>query len=246
MNNLVTDENLTPAKPAATPAFRPLDTELSDEYLAHRFSRLARKPEKIAYEFTQDLGLLHQYFRLREDMFISVWGLKHFCGKHEIFDDISEVLIARRGRQCIAGGRLTINKPNARKLMPMEKDSFLLSDMFPELDLQETTYGEFSRLAILPEYRGGVVFPEIARRFINKAIDSGVEYAFNIAPVPLARSYRQAVQLFGLSWDVRHDIVVPDRPEYEGIRMVLSVMDLTRFTRKKPAKAKKREKQLAG
>jgi hypothetical protein len=59
--------------------------------------------------------------------------------------------------------------------------------------------------------------------------------------VPLARSYRQAVQLFGLSWDIRHDIIVPDREEYEGIRMVLSVMDLTRFQRSKPAKSELRE-----
>ncbi len=235
MTNLLTDDTL-PATTRLSPIPHSLDTELSDEYLTRRFSRLAKKPQKIVYEFTRDPGLLHQYFHLREDMFISVWGLKKFCGQHEIFDDISDILIARRGRQCIAGGRLTISTPEARKMLPLEKVDFMLADLFPELDLHECTYGEFSRLAILPEFRGGAVFPEIARRFIKRAIDQGVEYAFNIAPQPLARSYRQAVQLFGLSWSVRHDIPVPDREEYEGIKMVMSVMDLTRFTRGKPVK----------
>jgi hypothetical protein len=35
------------------------------------------------------------------------------------------------------------------------------------------------------------------------------------------------LRLFGLSWDVRHDIQVPAREEFEGIEMIISVMDLT-------------------
>jgi hypothetical protein len=214
-------------------AARSLDIELSDEYLQRRFRRVSQPQEKIAYEFTRDVGLLDQYYHLREEMFISVWGLKHFCGAKEMFDDISEILVARRGNHCIAGGRLTISTPSQHQMMPMEKEGLSLAGLFPELPLGECTYGEFSRLAILPEFRAGAVFPEIARRFIKRAIAEGVQYAFNIAPQPLARSYRQAIQLFGLNWNIREDIAVPQREEYEGIRMVVSVMDLTGFSRRK-------------
>jgi hypothetical protein len=198
----------------------------SEQYLLQRFMRLGKKPEKIVYEFTRDIGLLHQYFRL--------------CPDHG-YDDARDVLVARRGRQSVGGGCLTISSPTARKLLPMEKGGFLLADLFPELDLPEVTYGEFSHLVVLPEYSDGAVLPEIARHLINKAADSGAQYVFNIASAPLARSYRQAVQLFGLGWHIRSDIALPDREEYDGVKMVLSILDLTRVTRKKPTKTRKRE-----
>ncbi len=234
----LTNENSS-ASNSNLPSFvQPLDVELSEESLARRFMRPVRASHDIDYEFTRDTALLHQYYNLREDMFSSVWGLKNFCGQHDAFDDGSEIMIARKGLQCIGGGRLTISSPQAPRMLPMEKQDLMLTRLFPELDLGDTSYGEFSRLAILPEFRAGAVFPEITRRFIKKAIANGVEYAFNIAPVPLARSYRQAVQLFGLKWDICHSIKVPQREEYEGIQMVISVMDLSLFVRnhKKAAK----------
>src|SRR5262249_17603410 len=112
------------------------------------------------------------------------------------------------------------------------------------------TYGEFSRLAILPEFRAGVVFPELAQRFIRRAIAEGVEYAFSIAPHPMARNYRRVVMPFGPQWEIREDITVQDRDEYEGVPMVLSVMDLTRYVNARlpqgeTAKAKRPEAVFA-
>lgn len=238
MSNITPDDATAKAKRLAVAAGAlPPDLEFSESYLARRMMKAAKPQQPVVYEFTTDPGLLHQYYRLREDMFISVWGLKNFSGAKEPCDDISEIMVARQGLQCIAGGRLTISSPYNPHVLPMEKDDFRLADLLPDLNLGRRTYGEFSRLAILPEFRAGNVFPEIARRFIRKAIAEGVEYAFNIAPVPLARNYRHAVQLFGVQWDIRTDVPVPDREEYEGIKMVLSVMDLTRFVRK-PATVK--------
>lgn len=182
--------------------------------------------EKVAFEFTADAGLIHQYCSMRENMFISVWGLKHFSGMKDQFDDISQVMVARKGLQVIAGGRLTVVRPGQSLALPMESEDFKLSECFPEMKLASHTYGEFSRLAILPEYRAGSVFPNLAKRFIRKAVAEGVDFAFNMAPVPLARSYRQAMQVFGLNWAIRGDVAIPDREEFEGIKMTLSVMDL--------------------
>lgn len=237
MSDAVTEENsktrLAITNAATTLA---LQADFAESYLARRVLKPVRQARPVVYEFTTDAGLLHQYYRLREDMFISVWGLQNFSGTKEPYDDISHIMVARQGLQCIAGGRLTISSPAHPQTLPMEKDDFKLQELLPELNLPECSYGEFSRLAILPEFRAGVVFPEIARRFIRRAIAEGVEYAFNIAPQPLSRSYRQTVQMFGVEWKIRYDIPVPDREEYEGIKMVLSVMDLTRFV-KKPASA---------
>lgn len=206
-----------------------LDTDLSDRLLARKFGANPALPDKVSYEFSKDPALLHMYYQLREEMFISVWGLEKFCGKKDQFDDVSETMIARRGQLCIGGCRLTISTPDAPRVLPMEGPDLNLKSLFPELDLHETTYCEFSRLAIMPDYRGGVVFPEMVRRFIKRMIAEGVEYAFGISPVPLARSYRQTIQMFGMSVDVHREIPIPDREEYEGIKMVLSVVDLSKY-----------------
>ena len=249
MSNLVLDEataTSTTAPAFARPASAPADTgSVSEEYLARRLARPVRKVEPMAYEFTKDPGLLHQYYRLREDMFISVWGLEHFTAQEEAHDRVSDIMVAHQGLHCIAGGRITISSPNHRVALPMEKEDFQIQQLMTDLDLADHTYCEFSRLAILPDFRGGVVFPEMARRFIRKAISEGVEYAFNIAPIPLARSYRQTMQMFGLKWELCPSVKIPEREEYEGIRMMLSVMDLRPFLKAKPVRAAKRQPVLA-
>jgi hypothetical protein len=61
----------------------------------------------------------------------------------------------------------------------------------------------------------------------------GVDFAFNMAPLPLARSYRQTMQAFGLNWKICNDVTVPEREEFEGIRMAVSVMDLRGLRRER-------------
>lgn len=206
-----------------------LDTDLSEHRLARKFAGTPALPDKIDYEFTHDPALMHMYYQLREEMFISVWGLEKFCGQKDEFDDASEIMIARRGQLCIGGCRLTISTPSQPRKLPMEGNDLQLQALFPELDLQETTYCEFSRLAIMPDYRNGVIFPEMVRRFIKRMIAEGVEYAFGISPVPLARSYRQTIQMFGVNVEMHKEIEIPEREEYEGIKMVLSLVDLSKY-----------------
>lgn len=219
VSNLPVTEKVTAARSVFAP--------FPESRLTRRALRSVSPLPEVEYEFTQDVGLLHQYFLMREAMFISVWGLKNFSGLHDRFDDVSEIMVARRGKQVLAGGRITVSAPSRRQLLPMEGADLSLASAFPDLDLANHTYCEFSRLAILPEFRSGQTFPEVARRFIRRAVAEGVDYAFNMAPVPLARSYRQAMLNFGLKWQVRQDVQVPEREEFEGIKMVLSVMNLT-------------------
>lgn len=224
MTVIVIKENLPSA--ARTANKHTFFSSVPESTLARKALRSTNLQERVVFEFSHDAGLVHQYCNMRENMFISVWGLKHFSGMKDRFDDISQLMVARKGLQVIGGGRLTICPPSRPLAMPMENADFKLTEVFPELNLDKHTYGEFSRLAILPEYRAGSVFPELAKRFIRKAVAEGVDFAFNMAPVPLARSYRQAMQVFGLNWNIRNDLVVPDREEFEGIKMTLSVMDL--------------------
>jgi len=210
------------------------DSELSEEYLTRRFSRPAKEAERVTYELTRDPGYLHQYFRLREEMFISVWGLKQFSGQKDEYDDESDIMVARIGNQVVGGCRLTFSTPEDRKHLPMEKQDFVLEDQFVELGLYDLKFAEISRMAILPEYQNSLVMLELSRQLLKRGAEKKARYAFTLSPVPLARNYRKAAHLFGLNWKIRADMEIPDREEYEGIKMVLSMIDLAPVYRPKP------------
>jgi hypothetical protein len=186
-----------------------------------------QEPSEISYQFSKDPGFLHQYFRLREAMFISAWGLKHFDGKADEYDAIAHILIASQENLCVGGARILVKQEMGDLLLPMESQDFVLDDLLPEFELHKHTYGEFSRLAITPEFRK----PEVTRIFYQRlnahAIECGMKYVFAVAPVSLARGYRRAYRAMRLKYDIRPDVVIPDREEYEGIEMCLSILDLT-------------------
>lgn len=244
MENLASENLLKAAKPPVTfPNL--LDVELSDEYLIRKFSRPDRAPASVVYEVTKDVGYLHQYYRLREEMFINVWGLEHFIGGKDEFDDASDIIVARLGNHCIGGCRQTFSYQGEHTLLPMEKDGLRMQELLPELPLEDVTYLEISRMAILPEFQNSVVMLELIRQLIKRAAEKKAMYAFTLAPLPLARNYRKATTLFGLKWSVRHDVIIPEREEYEGIKMVLSVLDLASIYRQKPKKSREVAKEEA-
>jgi len=242
MANVVMDDLAFSAR--ANVAYHPGDnTELSEEYLTRRFLRPAHRLENITYELTRDPGLLHQYYLLREQMFISVWGLANFSGMKDEYDDESDVMVARLGNQVVGGCRLTFSRPDSPRRLPMEK-AFLICDLLPELPLEDCIHVEISRMAILPEFQNSLAMLEISRQLLKRGADQKARYAFTLAPVPLARNYRKAAHLFGLNWVIRNDVVIPEREEYEGIKMVLSMLDLAPVYTERKAAAQKSDSLL--
>lgn len=239
---LMTNESV-PQMPTSYPLSA--DVELSGEFLTRKFNRPQKQPEAVLYEMTGDAGYLHQYYRLRQEMFIHVWGLEHFTGTKDSYDDVSDIMIARRGNHVLGGCRLTFHNAHDSNRLPMEKDDFILAEHLPELPLADATYVEISRMAILPEFQNSVVMLELSRQLLKRGAERKANYAFTLAPVSLARNYRKAASLFGLKWEIRSDIVVPDREEYEGIKMVLSMLDLTPVYRRKSKAAEAASESLA-
>lgn len=186
-----------------------------------------REPEPLVYEFTRDPALLHQYYRLREQMFISVWGLKHFDGAKDEFDEIHETLIARQGRFCVGGVRFTFSTPNKPAIMPMESNGLDLKLLFPELDLENKIYGECGRFAMLPEFRSRETSHQMLQHIALQHLRYKAAYGFWLAPFIAARSYRQTFASLGVNCKIRTDIEVPDRDSYEGIKMYVGVIDFT-------------------
>ena len=200
--------------------------DVSDDALVKRFSRTSREPKSLIYEFTRDEGYLHQYFRLREEMFIRIWGLENFNGSRDEFDDLSDIVVARIGNLVVGGARMTFTSALHPQQLPMEKDDFILRERVPYLFVGNRPVVEISRLAILPEYQNSMVMVEICRDMLKLAIQKRAAYGVSVAPLALARNYRKVMCMFGLEGEIQRKIVMPEREEYEGIKMAFSIMNL--------------------
>jgi len=173
--------------------------ELQSSFI-RRFSRTPLSQEPIVYEFTNDRALLHQYYRLREIMYRKVFKTElKFVGEEDLHDKISHTLIARRGKLCIGGCRLTIREGDENFLLPMETPNFKLRDAFPNLPLTKLRHGEISRFAVLDEDDDKFdVMYTLYQLIAEKSKDAEVGAVFYKAPLPMSRNWRKIGHSCGL------------------------------------------------
>ncbi len=186
-----------------------------------------RSSSPLEYEFTRDEALLHQYYRIREQAFIHRWGLEYFHAEKDYIDEISDILIVRKGKLCVGGARLTFSTPENHVMLPMEGADFNLRNVFPELTLNSAIYAECTRMAVLPEFRTKEITQKLQYHVVQRHIERHAQYGFWIAPILVARNNRQSGTNLGVHCKIRMDIKIPEREEYEGIKMYLGVMDFT-------------------
>lgn len=157
--------------------------------LARRFNR--PKLEEVVFEFTNDPALLHQYYRLRVDMYRHVHGVVGFNYEPDEYDRMSHILIARVGKLCIGGARITVREPDEEWLLPMEHENFKLRDVFPQYELHRHLHGEASRFALLEDYNNKDVLYTMCSLINRKTQELGLEYGFCRSPMVLARTWKR-------------------------------------------------------
>lgn len=217
-----------------------MDSKLSDDVaLARKYTANSPFAEKVACEFTADSGLLHQYYRLRDQQHIGDFARTR-AGK-DAFDDSSLTIVARKGLLCVGGARITVATAAMPQAMPMEAGELRLSKLFPELDLPEAGYGEISRLVAMAD-KNGLVTHELLRGLIKLSVAEDIEYLFALTPLPEARKIQQAMQSLDVNCEVRSDIIIPDSDAEDGVKRVLSVMDVSKHAHS--LRQKKREKLM--
>ncbi len=225
MKNISTNELVTSTElPAIVAADNAAD--ISEEYLEQRFSRPEKKPEVAVCEFTRDVGFLHQYHRLRQEPFISQWGLGGLAGGMDDFDDSGDVIVARLGNHCVGG--LRINYKTAEANLPLENIP-CLSGVAQEPLPAGMIYAEIARFAVLPEYQNSLmVMGELFQEAFRHAADNNVKIAFILLPVMLSRQYNKlARHSFEANWHLRPDIDIPITNDFGGTKMLMSMIDLT-------------------
>lgn len=190
--------------------------ESVQDALIRRFSKVPKQPEPVVFEFTSDKGLLHQYYRLRDQVFGRDIAHSDGSGGADIHDKISEILVARRGKLLIGACRLTVREGDESFLLPMETEDFKLRDVFPNLPLHKERHAAISKFAILEEHRQQDILHGLCKIMFDRVIASDTHYVFSRTTSILARNWRKIANSFGANHTrICDEINVPLIPNFD-------------------------------
>ena len=192
-----------------------------EEIVASRYYIKKFLSGDITIEFTRDAGLLHQYYRIRDQEFKAVLQSDDYAQLEDEYDENGYIAVARIGNFCIGGMRLNVKTPRRSLLLPLETNDFRLAHYFPELKYRELIYAQISGFAILQEMRNGSVCHNLTKRLYSKALSLNVHIGFFTAPKANARLYKiDCVSLGIKNTKIHTDIVLP---QYNDTDYLISI-----------------------
>lgn len=182
----------------------------------------SHQTKETVFEFTRDVGFLHQYYVLRSRDQVRSWSLaSHRYTLEDEQDRQSHVLVARRGNQVMAGGRLTISSPRKALKLPMEENGFSLTKAFPQLNLQNRKYAEVSRVVIETEFQDEASMTALMKHLHRKVIASRVEQIFALVPSVMVDTYKKITQQAGVILAVHNTTEFPELETEDGTKVSL-------------------------
>lgn len=201
--------------------------------ILNRLSRPSNQLEPVVYEFTQDRALLHQYYRLREIMYRKMFDTDQFSGDEDVHDKLSHILIARRGRLCLGGCRLTIREGDEHWQLPMELKDFKLRELFPHIPLDSARHAEISRFAVMEDAGDENILYGLCKVMYDKVVDSEISYLFVKSTYPLARNWRLIANQFGVrTTKIYNDLDVPENPIHPNVKWYVTASDMSGMYKK--------------
>lgn len=203
--------------------------ESIQESFIRRFMRSTKPASPVIFEFTSDKALLHQYYRLRDQVFGRDIGASDNQGGADLYDKISEILVARRGNVVIGACRLTLREGDESFPLPMESETFKLRQLFPDLPLNRERHGVLSKFAILEEHNQRDILYGLCQVMYDRVIALDIHYLFARATnYSLARNWRLIANSFGAKHTtICENIDVPDNPNFPGEKQYITFSDLS-------------------
>ncbi len=142
----------------------------------------------VQYMLTSDPAALAEYYALRNRVYRRHYPhLSEEFGREDAIDRQSQIVLGYDER-VVAGGRMTISRPERPQAMPMEEAGFQLAAAVPQFRLRSQAYAEFSRIAVDPLYsEGRQCSLGLIRTLARTAARFGVDVVFSICPTPQVR-----------------------------------------------------------
>lgn len=181
---------------------------------------------KLTYECGRGQDVLCAYLNLRRELYAKEMGLGGLLGHEDNYDRESEIIVFKYKSRVIGGGRLTTSD-YGKVSLPMETKDFVLSKAVRGLSKSSNNFAEFSRLAVLPEYRENVYLEKIYKIVYSVCKERYLRYLFAVAPVLQARNSALLCKRLGLPMRVLGSVEVPSRARYGHIQMHLMRMDIS-------------------
>lgn len=175
----------------------------------------------IRFEFSKKPQLLAQYYKIREACFRKELGLESFDGSEEEDDRAGHILIAMDVDRCIGGARFSGSPASNPTRLPMEGDDFVLEKIFPELAQQ--SYGQWTRLCLLPEYRTTEMLRDQCRAMVRGSVELNYSYGFNVAGLARARLYKRLHTVLGYDYKIYDQIGIPAEQGFTHLPHLLSI-----------------------
>jgi predicted GNAT family N-acyltransferase len=169
------------------------------------------------YQFTDNEEQLRIYYTITQNVYQEVLELEP-SPLHNSYRDASHILIVKRNDDIVGGARLVVSSPEHPVQLPMEQDTFILKKKLPEFFLDNKSYGEICRVALLPEARGRTILATILAHLFAKAQCLGCHYLFSIAPKIQIRNNRIAGKQIGMDIQTLPDLGIPYKSEYRHQR----------------------------
>lgn len=181
----------------------------------------------VVFEHTQDPALMDQYYKIRHKMYTELWNCDAYPPHAIESDHISDIIVARRGNNCVGGARLIIKEPLSNRLLPVEQqDNIDLNNLFPDLCLSSTVYAELSGFTRLPEYGGYPFSSRLYDCIKEHCLSRDVRHLFLIAAHNQTRNYRLMFTRHRETFTVFEGIHIPTLALYGDMKdMCLSMVD---------------------
>jgi len=168
---------------------------------------------------TTDPTLFAEYCELRNRVFRHHYPhLPSDFGRPDMIDRHSHIVVGYDYR-VVAGGRITISRPESPQPLPMEEAGLRLADRVPEFLLDRESYAEFSRVVVDPAYATGRQCSlGLIQALAHTAAGFGIDLVFSICPDPQVRWNAANSRKCGVTFHTFPEIEIPTP---FGIRMTL-------------------------
>ena len=147
---------------------------------------------------TQDVALLNQYYKLRDEIFKSDRGWTSKDWFENDFDKRGKIIVATENGKVIGGARIMVSTNNKYLSGEIEGTQYTYRNLFVKMNLNPSyDYGEIDGLIVDKNHRDRSVTEKILDCCIKYSLDQGCAYLIGIALPAYCRIYRSAYKAVG-------------------------------------------------
>ena len=187
---------------------------------------------QVVYELSRDPELLQQYYALREQCYRNELKLQGFDGSEDIEDRSGHILIARVGRRCMGGIRISPLLDEAEQLKLAGEHALTLPSLLPGMGFRQGNSCVWERLASEPSFRSPQHAQEFFAHLVKASSELHYDFAFTLSSMRNARFYKRCHSYAGVDYQIFRDIPVAADKAFKNLEHYLSVAHLYPAERK--------------